>query len=69
MAVGAAVLGKLGSCDAAKCSENRTRSAFGGVLIGAGAVVTFMGAYVTVERSRASMAPAATTSVSVALRF
>src|SRR4051812_5352891 len=69
MAVGAAVLGTLGSCDAAKCSENRTRSAFGGALIGAGAVVTFMGAYVTVERSRASMAPAATTSVSVALRF
>jgi hypothetical protein len=69
MAVGAAVLGTLGSCDAAKCSENRTRSAFGGALIGAGAVVTFMGAYVTVERSRTSMAPAATTSVSVALRF
>jgi hypothetical protein len=69
MAVGAAVLGTLGSCDAAKCSENRTRSAFGGALIGAGAVVTFMGAYITVERSRASMVPAATTSVSVALRF
>ena len=69
MAVGAAVLGTLGSCDASKCSENRTRSAFGGALIGAGAVVTFMGAYVTVERSRASMAPSATTSVNVALRF
>jgi hypothetical protein len=69
MAVGAAVLGTLGSCDATKCSENRTRSAFGGALIGAGAVVTFMGAYVTVERSRAPSAPSATTSINVALRF
>jgi len=69
MAVGAAVLGTLGSCDASKCSENRTRSAFGGALLGAGAVVTFMGAYVTIERSRTPSAPAATTSVSVALRF
>ncbi len=68
MAVGAAVLGTLGSCDAAKCSENRTRSAFGGVLIGAGAVVTFMGAYVTVERSRAPSGPT-NTSVNIALRF
>ncbi len=69
MAVGAAVLGTLGSCDATKCSENRTRSAFGGALVGAGAVVTFMGAYVSVERSRAPAAPSATTSINVALRF
>jgi hypothetical protein len=69
MAVGAAVLGTLGSCDATKCSENRTRSAFGGAMLGAGAVVTFMGAYVTIERSRAPAASGATTSVSVALRF
>jgi hypothetical protein len=69
MAVGAAVLGTLGSCDASKCSENRTRSAFGGALLGAGAVVTFMGAYVTIERSRAPSAPASATSVNVALRF
>jgi len=69
IAVGAAVLGTLGSCDAMKCSENRTRSAFGGALIGAGAVVTFMGAYVTVERTRAAMAPSATTSINLALRF
>jgi hypothetical protein len=69
IAVGAAVVGTLGSCDGTKCSENRTRSAFGGALIGAGAVVTFMGAYVTVERSRAALAPASTTSVNIALRF
>lgn len=69
MAVGAAVLGTLGSCDAMKCSENRTRSAFGGAMLGAGAVVTFMGAYVTIERSRVAASPGPTTSVSVALRF
>jgi hypothetical protein len=69
MAVGVAVLKTLGSCDATKCSENRTRSAFGGALLGAGAAVTFMGAYVTIDRSRAPSAPSATTSVSVALRF
>ena len=69
IAVGAAVLGTLGSCDASKCSENRTRSAFGGALIGAGAVVTVMGTYITVERSRAPSSAGPTTSVSVALRF
>jgi hypothetical protein len=69
MAVGVAVLSTLGTCDAAKCSENRTRSAFGGALLGAGAVVTFMGAYVTIERSRAPSAPASATSVNVAFRF
>jgi hypothetical protein len=69
MAVGVAVLSTLGTCDAAKSSENRTRSAFGGALLGAGAVVTFMGAYVTIERSRAPSAPASATSVNVALRF
>jgi hypothetical protein len=69
IAVGAAVLGTLGSCDAAKCSENRTRSAVGGALIGAGAVMTVMGAYITIERSRSPGVPAPTTSVNLALRF
>ena len=69
MAVGVAVLATLGSCDATKCSENRTRSAFGGALLGAGAVTTFMGAYITIERSRVPSAPGATTSLNLALRF
>jgi len=69
MAVGAAVLGTLGSCDATKCSENRTRSAVGGGLIGAGAVMTVMGAYITIERSRSPGVPAPTTSLNLALRF
>lgn len=69
IAVGAALLGTLGSCNATKCSENRTRAALGGGLIGAGAVVTFVGAYITVERSRAPGAPAPATSVSLAMRF
>jgi hypothetical protein len=69
IAVGAAVLGTLGSCDATTCSQNRTRSAIGGGLIGAGAVMTFVGAYVTIERSRPAGAPAPATTISLALRF
>jgi hypothetical protein len=69
IAVGAALLGTLGSCNAAGCSENRTRAAIGGGLIGAGAVMTFVGAYITIERSRAPGAPAPATSVSLAFRF
>ena len=69
IAVGAAVLGTIGSCNAAKCSESRMRSAFGGALIGAGGVMTFVGAYVTIERSRGSGAPAPATSINLALRF
>ena len=41
-----------GSCIATGCDENRTRSAVGGVLIGAGAALTIGGTYVTIVRSR-----------------
>jgi hypothetical protein len=68
VAVGSAVLATVGSCTATKCSENRTRYAIGGGLIGAGAVTTFVGAYLTVERSR-GLGAAPTTGVSLALKF
>jgi hypothetical protein len=51
VAVGFAVLGSNGSCTGTACDENRTRSAVGGGLIGAGAAVAFMGTYVTIVRS------------------
>jgi hypothetical protein len=51
MAVGLAVLASNGSCTATACSENRTRSAVGGGLVGAGAAVAVMGTYVTIVRS------------------
>jgi hypothetical protein len=53
LAVGAgfAVLATNGSCTAMGCDENRTRSAAGGVLIGAGAALTIGGTYVTIVRS------------------
>ena len=52
VAAGFAVLGSNGSCTGTLCSENRTRSAIGGVLIGAGATVALMGTYVTIVRGR-----------------
>jgi TolB-like protein len=52
VAVGFAILASNGSCTGTSCSENRTRSALGGGLIGAGAAVAVMGAYVTVVRTR-----------------
>jgi hypothetical protein len=52
VAVGFAILGTNGSCTGTQCSENRTRSAVGGGLIGAGAAVAVMGTYVTIVRSR-----------------
>jgi len=54
LAIGAgfAVLATNGSCTATGCDENRTRSAAGGVLIGAGAVLAVGGTYVTIVRSR-----------------
>ena len=52
VAVGFAVLGSNGSCTGTLCSENRTRSAIGGGLIGAGAVVALGGTYVTIVRGR-----------------
>jgi hypothetical protein len=51
MAAGFAVLASNGTCTPFTCAENRTRNVTGGVLIGAGAAFTVMGAYVTVARS------------------
>jgi hypothetical protein len=51
---GAAVLGSQGSCTATACSENRSRNIGGGVLVGAGALLTLTGAYVTIVRARGS---------------
>jgi hypothetical protein len=50
VAAGLAVLASNGSCTAAGCSENRTRNAVGGALIGAGATFAVLGTYVTVAR-------------------
>jgi hypothetical protein len=54
LAIGAgfAVLATSGDCTATACDENRTRSAAGGALIGAGAILTIGGTYVTIVRSR-----------------
>jgi hypothetical protein len=51
VASGFAVLATNGSCTATGCDENRTRSAAGGVLIGAGAALTIGGAYIAIVRS------------------
>jgi hypothetical protein len=69
IAVGAALLGTMGSCTASRCSENRTRAALGGSLVGAGAVLTVVGAYVTIERSSRTPGAPPATSVNLALRF
>jgi hypothetical protein len=66
VAVGFAVLGSNGTCTGTLCSENRTRSAVGGVLVGAGAAVAVMGGYVTVVRLRGGDP---VTGVAVALRW
>ncbi|HVU51961.1 MAG TPA: hypothetical protein VHL80_14790 [Polyangia bacterium] len=52
VAVGFAILATNGTCTGTLCSENRTRSALGGGLVGAGAAVAVMGTYVTLVRSR-----------------
>jgi hypothetical protein len=52
MGVGFAVLASNGDCTARSCDENRTRSATGGILIGAGAALAVTGAYVTIVRIR-----------------
>ena len=51
-AVGVAILGSNGTCTGTLCSENRSRSALGGALIGAGAVAAVAGGYVTFARLR-----------------
>lgn len=63
---GVAVLATMGSCTATGCSESRVRNAIGGGLVGAGAVMTFVGAYASVERSQT---PGARTTLSVAMRW
>jgi TolB-like protein len=67
LAAGFAVLSSNGDCTATACDENRTRSAVGGALIGAGAAVAVMGTYVTVMRSRGAADPV--TGVAVAFRW
>ena len=52
VAAGAVVLAANGPCMGANCSEGRLRNSMGGVLIGAGAVLTVTGAYVAVSRTR-----------------
>jgi hypothetical protein len=54
LAIGAgfAVLATNGNCTATACDENRSRSATGGILIGAGAALAIGGTYVTIVRSR-----------------
>jgi hypothetical protein len=54
LAIGAgfALLSSNGTCTATACDENRSRSAAGGILIGAGAALTIGGTYVTIVRSR-----------------
>jgi hypothetical protein len=65
-AVGFAVIGSNGTCTGTLCSENRTRSALGGGLVGAGAAVAVMGSYVTIVRSRGGDP---VTGVAVAFQF
>jgi hypothetical protein len=67
VAAGFAVLSTNGECIGTLCEENRTRSAVGGALIGAGAAVAVMGTYVTVVRIRGSHDPV--TGVAVAFRW
>jgi hypothetical protein len=67
LAAGFAVLSSNGDCTGTMCDENRTRSAVGGALIGAGAAVAVMGTYVTVMRSRGAADPV--TGVAVAFRW
>jgi hypothetical protein len=68
LAVGAgfAVIASNGSCTATACDENRTRTAVGGVLIGAGAALAIGGTYITIVRSRGGDP---VTGVTVALRW
>ncbi|HEX4406317.1 MAG TPA: hypothetical protein VH560_15875 [Polyangia bacterium] len=51
-AVGVAILSSNGTCTGTLCSENRSRSALGGALIGAGAAAAVGGGYVTFARLR-----------------
>jgi hypothetical protein len=64
--IGVSVLAATSSCTT-RCDDNRFRGALGGALVGAGAVVTVGGAYLTVERTHTPQAPR--TAVTVALRF
>jgi hypothetical protein len=66
IAAGFGVLASNGSCTQSACSENRSRSALGGALIGGGAAVMAVGTYVTIVRSRGHDP---VTGVVVAARF
>jgi hypothetical protein len=54
VAIGAgfAVLASNGACTGSSCSDNRTRSATGGALLGVGVALAATGTYVTIVRSR-----------------
>jgi hypothetical protein len=52
VAAGFAVIASNGNCTGTACSENRTRNALGGGLVGAGAVAAVAGTYVTLVRTR-----------------
>ncbi|HVZ75113.1 MAG TPA: hypothetical protein VHJ20_22175 [Polyangia bacterium] len=66
VATGLAVWSSNGTCTGISCGENRTRTAVGGVLVGAGAAFAVMGTYVTVVRMRGSEP---VTGVSLAFNF
>ena len=51
-AAGFAIIASNGTCTGTSCAENRSRSALGGGLVGAGAVTAVMGTYVTIVRTR-----------------
>jgi hypothetical protein len=52
VAAGAVILAGNGPCTGTSCSDNRSRNALGGALIGAGAALAVTGSYVTVLRMR-----------------
>lgn len=64
--VGFAVLASNGSCEMSTCGDNRSRSAFGGALLGVGAAAALSGTYVTVVRSRGNDP---VTGLSLAMRW
>jgi hypothetical protein len=68
-AAGFAVLASIGKCTATGCSENRFRSAAGGVMIGVGLTVAATGTYVVVTRLRERSGTPPTTGIAVAIRW
>jgi len=68
-AVGFAVLASIGKCTSTGCSENRSRSTAGGVMIGAGLTVAAAGTYVTVARLHERGGAPPTTGIAIAFRW